>query len=173
MDGKHNQVNEQSDPGGGNEERFALGVGCRSRLRSGRHLLLLGRDHGRVLPPVVRGAPCPTRECTISCELQRRRRCRIPPMQTVQAQSTLAGRATRDESGGSMPVHRDIRGTAHLQRLANHMRISTYHFHRVFKAITGVTPKEYAVAHRAKRVRRKLGKGGHGNTSDIRCRVQL
>ena len=34
------------------------------------------------------------------------------------------------------------------------------HFHRVFKAITGLTPKEYAAAHRAKRVRSTLGTRG-------------
>src|SRR5262249_48007833 len=33
---------------------------------------------------------------------------------------------------------------------------SPSHFHRVFKSVTGVTPKEYAAAHRAKRVRRGL-----------------
>lgn len=47
-----------------------------------------------------------------------------------------------------------------LGQLANHVGLSTYHFHRVFQAITGLTPKEYAAAHRAKRVRRKLGKSG-------------
>jgi AraC family transcriptional regulator of adaptative response/methylated-DNA-[protein]-cysteine methyltransferase len=36
--------------------------------------------------------------------------------------------------------------------------LSAYHFHRVFKAITGVTPRAYAVAHRAQRVRRALGR---------------
>src|SRR5262245_27699362 len=46
-----------------------------------------------------------------------------------------------------------------LGLLATHVGLSTYHFHRVFKAITGLTPKEYAAAHRAKRVRRKLSKG--------------
>jgi AraC family transcriptional regulator, regulatory protein of adaptative response / methylated-DNA-[protein]-cysteine methyltransferase len=45
-----------------------------------------------------------------------------------------------------------------LEQLANQAGLSTYHFHRVFKAITGLTPKEYAVAHRAKRLRSKLAK---------------
>lgn len=36
--------------------------------------------------------------------------------------------------------------------------MSRYHFHRIFKAITGLTPKEYAQANRAKRVRHKLGR---------------
>ena len=47
-----------------------------------------------------------------------------------------------------------------LEELANHAGVSTYHFHRVFKAITGLTPREYAAAHRAKRVRNELGRRG-------------
>ena len=40
-----------------------------------------------------------------------------------------------------------------LDMLAAAAGMSRYHFHHVFKAITGVTPKAYAVAHRAQRVR--------------------
>jgi AraC family transcriptional regulator of adaptative response/methylated-DNA-[protein]-cysteine methyltransferase len=47
-----------------------------------------------------------------------------------------------------------------LEQLAKHAGLSTYYFHRVFKAVTGLTPKDYAAAHRAKRVRSKLGKSG-------------
>ena len=47
-----------------------------------------------------------------------------------------------------------------LEKLASHAGISPYHFHRVFKAITGLTPKEYAAAHRAKRVRNELSHSG-------------
>ncbi len=43
-----------------------------------------------------------------------------------------------------------------LEQLANHAGLSLYHFHRVFKSITGLTPKKYAAAHRAKRVRETL-----------------
>ena len=45
-----------------------------------------------------------------------------------------------------------------LAQLANHAGLSTFHFHRVFKAVTGVTPKQYAAAHRAKRVKSELGR---------------
>src|SRR3546814_16142486 len=34
--------------------------------------------------------------------------------------------------------------------------MSPYHFHRVFKAVAGVTPKAYADARRAKRLRDEL-----------------
>jgi len=43
-----------------------------------------------------------------------------------------------------------------LDALAKESGLSRYHFHRVFKAIAGVTPKAYAMAHRAGRVRDQL-----------------
>lgn len=45
-----------------------------------------------------------------------------------------------------------------LSELAHEAGISTYHFHRVFKAIVGVTPKAYAVAHRHQRLRQNLAR---------------
>ena len=45
-----------------------------------------------------------------------------------------------------------------LKELAGSTRMSTFHLHRIFKAVTGVTPKAYATAHRAKRVRNELGR---------------
>ncbi len=47
-----------------------------------------------------------------------------------------------------------------LAVLAHAAGMSRYHFHRVFKAITGLTPKAYATAHRAKRVRAMLARRG-------------
>src|SRR5262245_61615244 len=63
-----------------------------------------------------------------------------------------------------MPTHattiakacRLIEGAAEMPSLAGlaaEARLSPWHFHRVFKAQTGVTPKEYAAAHRARRAR--------------------
>ena len=43
-----------------------------------------------------------------------------------------------------------------LEELAHHAGLSVYHFHRIFKAVTGLTPRTYAAAHRAKRVRNEL-----------------
>ena len=45
-----------------------------------------------------------------------------------------------------------------LDELAAHAGFSAHHLHRVFKAITGVTPKAYAAAHRAQRVRQALAR---------------
>jgi AraC family transcriptional regulator of adaptative response/methylated-DNA-[protein]-cysteine methyltransferase len=43
-----------------------------------------------------------------------------------------------------------------LTELAARANLSTYHFHRVFKNITGLTPKQYASAQRDKRMRAQL-----------------
>jgi AraC family transcriptional regulator of adaptative response/methylated-DNA-[protein]-cysteine methyltransferase len=43
-----------------------------------------------------------------------------------------------------------------LEVLAAKAGLSAFHFHRVFKAMTGVTPKAYAKAHRAVKVRQEL-----------------
>lgn len=47
-----------------------------------------------------------------------------------------------------------------LQQLADSAGLSSYHFHRLFKSITGLTPKAYATAHRAKKMRKELERGG-------------
>ena len=43
-----------------------------------------------------------------------------------------------------------------LAELAREAGLSAFHFHRIFKATTGVTPKAYATAHRQTRVRKNL-----------------
>ena len=46
-----------------------------------------------------------------------------------------------------------------LAALAQRAGLSPYHFHRVFKSITGLTPKAYASAYRAQRIRSELAQG--------------
>lgn len=45
-----------------------------------------------------------------------------------------------------------------LRALAASAELSRWHFHRVFKAITGLTPKAYAMANRARRLRDQLAR---------------
>lgn len=47
-----------------------------------------------------------------------------------------------------------------LAQLARHAGLSPYHLHRVFKAVSGLTPKAYAAAHRARRLRAALDRCG-------------
>jgi AraC family transcriptional regulator of adaptative response/methylated-DNA-[protein]-cysteine methyltransferase len=46
-----------------------------------------------------------------------------------------------------------------LETLAENMGLSKYHFQRLFKSITGVTPKAYAQAFRAQKLREQLSEG--------------
>jgi AraC family transcriptional regulator of adaptative response/methylated-DNA-[protein]-cysteine methyltransferase len=46
-----------------------------------------------------------------------------------------------------------------LDDLAAAARLSPYHFHRLFKAVTGVTPRGYAAARRVRRVQDELASG--------------
>src|SRR5688500_15043187 len=80
------------------------------------------------------------------------RRCRPdqPPLAGRQA-ALVAGLCRRLESAETPPT---------LDELARHAKISAYYRHRVFKAVTGVTPKAYAAAHRGQRVRAGLEAGG-------------
>jgi AraC family transcriptional regulator, regulatory protein of adaptative response / methylated-DNA-[protein]-cysteine methyltransferase len=76
------------------------------------------------------------------------RRCRPDQPTLEQLHAARVADACRViETAEEMPT---------LAVLANGAGLSPYHFHRVFKATTGVTPKAYALAHRAKRVRDQL-----------------
>jgi AraC family transcriptional regulator of adaptative response/methylated-DNA-[protein]-cysteine methyltransferase len=46
--------------------------------------------------------------------------------------------------------------TPHLEQLARQAGMSPFHFHRVFRAVTGLTPKAYTAAHRVLRTREIL-----------------
>jgi AraC family transcriptional regulator of adaptative response/methylated-DNA-[protein]-cysteine methyltransferase len=76
------------------------------------------------------------------------KRCR--PNESTLAErhaATVAGACRIIEEAEDMPS---------LDALAARAGLSRFHFHRVFKAVTGVTPTAYARAHRARRVRDEL-----------------
>ncbi len=79
------------------------------------------------------------------------KRCRPgqPPL-AAQHAATVAALCRLIESAEQPPS---------LAELAARAGLSPWHLHRVFKAVTGVTPKAYAAAHRAKRVRDELERG--------------
>ncbi|BCP53893.1 AraC family transcriptional regulator [Kaistia sp. 32K] len=54
-----------------------------------------------------------------------------------------------------------------LKALAASVGMSPYHFHRVFKAVTGLTPKAYAAAHRVSRAKAELSRRAGSVTEAI------
>lgn len=80
------------------------------------------------------------------------KRCRPEGQSRASAQAEIIASVCRHiEAAESPPT---------LADLAAHAGLSPYHLHRLFKAHTGVTPKAYAAAHRAERLRRELDAGG-------------
>ena len=80
------------------------------------------------------------------------RRCKPDQPTFGKQQATMIAKACRFiEEADETPT---------LEQLARHARISPYHSHRAFKRVTGVTPRAYALAHRAKRVRHALSRAG-------------
>ena len=73
--------------------------------------------------------------------------------------ATLVAQACRRIEGSEQPPS--------LDDLAQQAGLSPFHFHRVFKAATGLTPKAYAAAHRANAVRDALARGVSSVTDAI------
>jgi AraC family transcriptional regulator of adaptative response/methylated-DNA-[protein]-cysteine methyltransferase len=63
--------------------------------------------------------------------------------------ATIASACRRIETSESMPS---------LAALAEQAGLSVHYFHRVFKSVTGLTPRQYGEAHRARKVRDELEK---------------
>ena len=57
---------------------------------------------------------------------------------------------------GACRIIENAETVPNLEELATRVGLSAYHFHRLFKQVTGLTPREYAAAHRAQRVREEL-----------------
>jgi AraC family transcriptional regulator, regulatory protein of adaptative response / methylated-DNA-[protein]-cysteine methyltransferase len=79
-------------------------------------------------------------------------RCKPNVDRSDDAQAKAIARACRAIQEAEEPLS--------LEALAKLVGQSPSHFHRVFKAATGVTPKAYADAHRGKRVRDELKRAG-------------
>ena len=87
------------------------------------------------------------------------RRCRPKGAPLAERQAALVADACRRIEEAEEPPT--------LDQLADAAGVSPYHFHRLFKAVTGVTPKAYGAAHRARRVRTELADGRNSVTDAI------
>lgn len=79
------------------------------------------------------------------------KRCNPRGASSAQANAALVTAACRLIEAAETPPA--------LDELAEAAGLSRFHFHRMFKAATGLTPREYAGAHRAGRLRARLERG--------------
>jgi AraC family transcriptional regulator of adaptative response/methylated-DNA-[protein]-cysteine methyltransferase len=80
------------------------------------------------------------------------KRCRPTEASQAERHAEIVAEACRTIEAAETPPQ--------LDALAVAASLSPYHFHRIFKAVAGVTPKAYADAHRGRRVREELARSG-------------
>ena len=78
------------------------------------------------------------------------KRCRPNEAPLAERQASAIAKACR--------LIEDAEEVPRLDILAAATGLSRFHFHRVFKSVTGLTPKAYAAAHRTRRVREELAR---------------
>jgi AraC family transcriptional regulator, regulatory protein of adaptative response / methylated-DNA-[protein]-cysteine methyltransferase len=79
------------------------------------------------------------------------KRCRPDKSSLLEAHAAVVAQVCRRIQDAETPLS--------LPTLARQAGVSPYHFQRLFKRITGLTPKEYHVAQRAGRLRSQLPRG--------------
>ncbi len=104
---------------------------CASRLAK--------RQNVRFFPTAVAAEAAGFRPC---------KRCRPGQQGLAELHAQAVTRACHVIATSQAPVG--------LAAIAKQAGLSLFHFHRVFKGLTGLTPKAYAIAHRARRVRDEL-----------------
>ena len=93
-----------------------------------------------------------TRAAAMAAGFRPCRRCRPNNPGLAEQRAAAVARACREiEAAEEMPS---------LDALAQAAGMSRFHFHRIFKTVTGVTPRAYAAAHRTRRVRETLARAG-------------
>jgi AraC family transcriptional regulator of adaptative response/methylated-DNA-[protein]-cysteine methyltransferase len=111
------------------------GIYCRPACSS----RLPNRDNVRFFPTAAKAELAGFRPC---------KRCKPNARSPQEEQVQLIARICKlIEASETSPL---------LSELATAVGLSQYHLQRLFKEIVGVTPKEYAIAQRAKRVRDRL-----------------
>jgi AraC family transcriptional regulator of adaptative response/methylated-DNA-[protein]-cysteine methyltransferase len=100
-----------------------------------------------------------TREAARTAGFRACRRCRPDAAHEAHPHAMLVETACRRIAASDE--------TLSLNELADGAGLSPFHFHRVFRTITGLTPKAYADAHRANRLRQALSDGKASVTAAI------
>jgi AraC family transcriptional regulator of adaptative response/methylated-DNA-[protein]-cysteine methyltransferase len=87
------------------------------------------------------------------------RRCKPKEASLAEQHTAVIAAACRQIEGAEQAPK--------LDALAAAAGMSPFYFHRLFKSVTGVTPKAYGAAHRAQRIRQELAGGKRSVTQAI------
>lgn len=112
---------------------------CSSRQAKAEHIEFFADNHAAELAGY---RPC--------------KRCQPTELSKEQQQAEKISQACRLIEQAETPLK--------LDELAAKLNLSPFHFHRLFKAFTGLTPKAYATATRSARIRTQLA--GQGSVTD-------
>ena len=97
------------------DQRPALAPRRCPRRRRRRNVLLLGPDHRRVLPTLVRRTPAPPRERRFPPHDGRRRACRVSALPALQARRGRARATTAGDGRRTVPFHRACVGAPYAR----------------------------------------------------------
>lgn len=125
------------------DERFVFavvttGIFCRPSCRARRPL----RDNVRFYPDAAGALAAGFRPC---------KRCQPDKTPPQQQKAMRIAAACRQMETSAAPLT--------LAELAQNAAMSPYHFHRLFKSVTGLTPKAWQQALRAQKLRKALREG--------------
>src|SRR6266404_7889835 len=93
-------------------ERSPLGIRRSPRSSAAIEVLLLRPNDWCVLPPLMCRASSQARKCAVSRDLRRRGKSRVPPLQTLQAEPSIARRTARREDRFRLSPDRKLRNPA-------------------------------------------------------------
>ena len=121
--------------------------------------MVLGVDDRRLLPAFVPFAHGQSQECSAPRHAGKRPGDRLPALQALQSRRSSIDTENAALVAKACRIIEESEEEPSLEVLAGAVGRSPSYFHRMFKATTGLTPKDYAAAHRAKKVRRGPGLG--------------
>ena len=156
--------NEPHDKGQGHSdicrrERPALGAHPLPRQIRGRLALVFRLDDEGLLPPFLPSRTANPKNVRLHDSLESARATGFRPCKRCKPEGLSLEGENAALVANACRIIEQSEEEPSLEALAQIIGRSASYFHRMFKATTGLTPKEYAAADRAKKVRAGLDSG--------------
>ena len=137
----------------------ALECRGRTRRRARWRIRLRSFEHGRVLPAIVPGAPSAPGECSVLPRAGTGRAGWISRLPALPAQIVERQHAVGGVKAICRFIEQHLDEPLTLDRLGKEFHQSPFHLQRRFKAVLGITPREYADSCRLRLLKRNLQAG--------------